>query len=261
MIDVLARVSAVLVALALVPVAAGAGAARPPVALTAVPAHVALFGSARTAIRVTNAGTKRVVVDVRRAGFALDLRGRPRIVGSRGARSAARWLTFRPGHLALGPQSSALLVVAAKLPRRAEPGDHDALVLLSTRPVSRARVAVRLRMGVVVVVRAPGKVVRRLELRGLRVTRRARVRVLQLGVTNRGDVTESLTRPRAMVSSARSGRRLATLVASSRDLRPRTRGIVEFRLRARARGPVSVRIVIPAEPGRGALRRTYRVRF
>ena len=124
------------VALALVPASAGAGAGPPPVALTATPARVVLAGSARTTVRVRNSGTKRVAVDVSRAGFALDLRGRPRIVWSGGARSAAGWLTLRPTHFTIGPRSSASLVVTSKLPHGAEPGDHDALALLATRPVA-----------------------------------------------------------------------------------------------------------------------------
>ena len=78
-------------ALALASVPADAGAARKPVALMAAPARVVLAGTTRAAVRVTNSGTRRVAVDVSRAGFALTLRGRPRIV-RRGARSAASWL-------------------------------------------------------------------------------------------------------------------------------------------------------------------------
>jgi hypothetical protein len=261
MIAAVVRGAALSVALALVPASSGAGAARPPVALVAAPARLVLEGSTHASVRVTNSGTKPVVIVVSRAGFALDLRGRPLIAGSGGARSAARWLTFRPARFALGPRASVSLVVTSKLPPRAEPGDHDALVLLSTQPLRKARVAVCLRMGVVVLVRAPGEVVRRLELRGLRVARRGRGRALELVVANRGNVTESLARARAVVSRTRSGRRVATLVARSRELRPRTSGILEFRFRGRPRGRMTARIVVPAEPGRSRLQRTYRIRL
>jgi hypothetical protein len=246
--------------LAPAPAAAGAGAQRP-VALTAAPAHVTLAGNAGATVRVTNSGTKRVVVDISRAGFALDLRGRPRIVRNGGGRSAARWLALRPAHFAIGPHASASLVVASKLPRRAEPGDHDALVVLSTRALGSARVAVRMRIGVVVVVRAPGRTVRRLELRRLRVARRGRARALDVVVANRGNVNETLTQARAVVSPGRRGGRGATVLANSRDFRPRTSGILEFPVRGLRRGLVIARIVIPAEPGRGVVRRTYRIRL
>lgn len=254
-----ALVHAAAVALALAP--ANTGAARAPVRLTAAPARVMLAGGSRASVRVSNFGTKRVLVDVSRAGFALDLRGRPEIVRNGGARSARAWLTFRPAHFVLGPQASAALVVSSTLPRHAEPGDHDALVLLTTHAVGAARVAVRLRMGVVVVIRAPGKVVRLVDLRGARVTGARRRRRLELVVANRGNVTESLRHPRAVLSFRRSGRWAATLASNSRDLRPQTSGLVEFRLPAKLHGVMTARIVVPGDAGRSALRRTYRLRL
>ena len=252
------RALVVAFSLALVPAAAGAGAAEP-VALRATPAHVSLVGSGRAVVRVTNSGTKRVAVDVAPAGFALDLRGRPRVVRG-GERSAAGWLTLSPRHLTLGPRATASVVVAAKLPRRAEPGDHDALVLLSSKRMHGARVAVRLRLGVVVVVRAPGSVVRRIELHRLRVAHHGGRRSLEVVVVNRGNVTESLRGARAVLARAHSGRQVATLSARSRQLRPRTRGILEFPLRARLRGAIVVRVAIPAERERGVAQRSYRIR-
>jgi hypothetical protein len=245
-------------ALALAP--AEAGAARKPVALMAAPARVVLAGTTRAVVRVTNPGTKRVVVDASRAGFALTLRGRPRIV-RRGARSAAPWLKLNPTRFALGARTSAFLLISATVPRNAEPGDHDALVLLTTHPSAGARVAVRVRLGVVVVVRAPGTVVRRLELRRLWVARRGGRRLLELRVANRGNVTETLARVHVTVSRARTRRRLATLGAARRDVRPHSQGILEFRLRPRLHGAVRVRAVIPAAPGRSGIRRTYALRL
>jgi hypothetical protein len=253
------RVAVCVFVLALAP--AGATTTRTPVALTAAPARVVLAGTSRTAVRLTNSGTKRLVVDVSRAGFALSLRGRPRILRARGARSAAAWLKLRPKRFALPARTSASLLVSARVPRNAEPGDHDALVLLTTRPPVGARVAVRVRLGVVVVVRAPGNVVRQLELEGLRVVRHGGRRVLELRVANHGNVTETLPRARVTLSRARTHRRLATLLSARRDVRPHTRGILELRLRRRLRGPVSARVVISAAPGRRAILRTYAIRL
>jgi hypothetical protein len=116
-------------------------------------------------------------------------------------------------------------------------------------------------MGVVVIVRAPGKVVRHLELRALHVTRRGRRRALELVVANRGNISESVRRARVVVSRARTGRRLVTLVSGSRELRPRTSGMLEFGIRRKAHGRMIVRAVVPAAPGRAQLRRTYRIRL
>jgi hypothetical protein len=260
MIAAAARIG--LVALTLVPASAGASVLRPPVALTASPPHVALAGSGRTTVRVTNAGTSQVVVDVTRAGFDLDLRGRPRIVGrDTVARSAADWLVFRPRSLVLKPGGSAAVAITSTLPSRAEPGDHDALLLFTTRRRVRDGVAVRMRMGVVVVVRAPGRVVRRLELRGLRMALRGRQRVLELDIANRGNVTESLSRARSTLSVFRDGRRIAKLHAESRELRPRTGGVLQFVYRRPARGTVTARVDIAPESSSRVLRRTYRLRL
>jgi hypothetical protein len=251
------RSSTILVALVLVPASAGASAGRPPVALTATPARVLLTGSARTRLRVTNSGAKPVAVDVSRAGFALDVRGRPRIVRSQGARSAAGWLTLRPAHFTIGPRSAASLALTAKVPPDAEPGDHDALALLRTRPIATGRVAVQLRLGVVVVVRAPGEIVRRLELRRLRVVRRGRVTALEVSVTNIGNVTEPLQGARAVLARTRGGPVVATATAPRRDLRPRTGGIVAFHFRRPLHGPMTAEVVIPADGSRGRSHRTY----
>lgn len=254
------RAALAVLVLALAPASAGASGTRKPVALTAAPAHVVLAGTARAAVRVTNLGTERVVVDVARAGFALSLRGRPRIVRGREARSASSWLRFQPTQLVLPARTSGTLLVSSRVPPNAAPGDHDALALLTSRPRARARVAVRVRLGVVVVVRAPGTLVRGLQLRGVRVRRRGRARMLELGVVNRGNVNESLAGVRSTISRAGTGRRLEAAVAARRELRPRTRGILEFRL-GRLHGAVLVRVLVPAAPGRDAIRRTYRLRL
>ena len=180
--------TAVLVAL-VAPALAGA-TAPPPVALVASPSHVALNGSARAPVTVTNSGTRPVVVDVVRAGFALDLRGRPRAVSRRSS-----WLGVGPRRLTLAPGGTATVTVSAHVPRHAQPGDHSELVLLTSRPPMQRGLPVRLRLGVVVVVRAPGKVVRRVSAIGLHVRRTGKARVLGLLLANRGTVTESVGGP------------------------------------------------------------------
>jgi hypothetical protein len=257
----LAGLATVLILLALASASAGASVARPPVALTASPARVDLAGSSRSIVRVRNAGTTRAVLDVRRAGFRLDLRGRPRIVGEHGGRrSAAPWLEFRPRTLAIAPGAAAAVSISSRVPPRAEPGDHDALLLFTTRRRVRDGLAVRVRMGVVVVVRAPGRVVHRFALGTLRSTGTRRGRVLELAVRNRGNVTEYLERGRARISLERGGRRLATLGAEARSLRPGTRGLLRFLLRrARIIGPVSARVDLRTNAGR--LERLYRLRL
>jgi hypothetical protein len=249
----------------LLPICAGARPARPAVSLVASPAHVALAGRARQTIRVTNSGSEAVVVDVGRAGFALDLRGRPRIRPRRpGPRFVASWLTVRPRRLALRPRGTASLTISSRLPPRAQPGDHSALVLLTTRPRLRGGLTVRMRLGIVVAVRAPGRIVHHLELLALRVRRAGRSHLLDLRFANRGNVTEALSLDCLGVSLHRGVRGLARLrpVGGRRDVLPRSRGIVEIRYRGPVRGWVRARV----EPfgrrpcGRG-LRGTFRIRL
>jgi hypothetical protein len=259
-------IAAVLVCcLLLVPAKAGTSTGRrpvprPPVALTASPAHVALRGSGRATVRVTDVGASAVVIDVTRAGFALDLRGRPEIVVRASSRAAANWLTLRPRRLALRPGQQGSLTVSSTLPPRAEPGDHDGLILLTSRPVRATGVSVRMRIGVVVVVRAPGTIVRRVEPRSLRLRRATRrMRLLELLLVNRGNVTELLGRRQVEVSLMSGGRIRATLRPEPRELRPHTRGVVQLAYRGSLRGGLIARVRVTA--GREAVQRVFRVKL
>ncbi|TML95082.1 MAG: hypothetical protein E6G03_09460 [Actinobacteria bacterium] len=255
------RLAVVPVLLLLAPATAGASGARAPVSLAASPARVTIAGSGRATIQVTNSGSRRVEVDVRRAAFALDLRGRPRIVPRhRIGGAAGSWLTVRPRRLALPPGTKASLTISSTIPRRARPGDHNALVVLASRPIRGARVAVRMRLGIVVVLRAPGRVSRRLELRRLGVRRVGATRVLELYVANRGNVTEMLQRERLIMILSRGRRILARLQPAARELLARTSGVVQARYTGRVRGRVTAVVELSYGPGGGRVRRTFHIR-
>jgi hypothetical protein len=239
------RVALALVGLLAVPAAGAAGTARPPVSLIASPAHLMLAGAASGMVRVTNSGAEPVVVDAARGGFALDVRGRPRVVAPR-----VPWLVVEPRRVTLAPGATAPVTVRAHLPRRAEPGDHTALVLLTSRPSARAGLAVRMRLGVVVVVRVPGRIVRRLEVVRIRVRRRR----LGLVVANMGNVTERIGGACPLVWLHRRGRIVARLRAPVRSILPHSRGLVELVYRGRARGRLRARIAPPSQPHCARLR-------
>ena len=125
-----ARRSLVLV---LVPASAGASA-DVPVALTARrPEKCSLEAAHTLHVRTRDPACRRGRVSCRDssrpAWTAPDRLERRR-------RSAAAWLTLQPTHFTIGPRSTASLVVTSKRPLKAEPGDHDALALLVTRPFS-----------------------------------------------------------------------------------------------------------------------------
>jgi hypothetical protein len=246
-----------LAAAALAAVAAsipGAAAGRG-VAISASPLRVTLRGASAAAITVRNPGKRALLVDVSRAGFARSLRGRPQV---RDARGAAGWLRLRPRRIRIAPRGKATLHVASRPPRRAEPGDHPALVLLTTRPLHVHRVRLRLRLGVIVVLHVRGRIVHRLDARRLTVRRAGARRMLELLLVNRGNVTERLGGPRLRLVLLRHGRILATLRPRRRELLPRSRGIAEFTYRGAVRGSVVARVEV--RPARSRPR-TFRIHF
>jgi hypothetical protein len=239
---------------ALAAAAVGLVAASPPgaaavrgIGLSASPLCLRLTGTSAAAVTVRNPGRRALLVDVSPAGFARSLRGRPRL---RPARGAAAWLRFRPRRLRLAPGGKAVLHVRAAPPRRAEPGDHPALVLLTTRPVGARRVRVRLRVGVIVDLRVPGRIVRKLDARRLTLRRRGRLRLLELLLVNRGNVTERLGRDGLRLVLSSNARPVATLRPRRGELLPRSSGLAEFAYHGPARGKVVARVELrPSIPG------------
>jgi hypothetical protein len=244
---------AAIAALALVAVGApnGTGRERPLASLSASPTRIALSGTSRASVTLTNYGATRAQVSVGRGSFTLDLRGRPAI-GRPGARSAQSWLTFRPPALSIAPGGRAELEVAARVPARAHPGDHHALLLLITRPSRVGGVGVRMRLGVRVAVRAPGKIVRRVAVRGLRVRRSGRARSLDVTLENLGDLIEAKVVD--VTLSARGG--VDRVHAETREVLPRTRAILTARYTGRLRGRVTARVEVD-----GVARRSFRLRL
>ena len=239
--------------------AASLFAARPPVALAASPVRVRLVGKSSRTVRLTNWGASEVVADVGAAGFALGLRGRPRIVRrASGSSLAGSWIAVRPRRLALAPGRTGTLTVSTRLPRGAEPGDHPALVLVATRPRERGGVAVRMRIGIVVVVRVPGTVVHRLAVGGLRVRRSSRMRMLELSITNRGNVTERIGPGRLRVALLQRGRVVGRPRPARRELLPRSRAIEQIPFRGRLTGPVTV--LVELAQGADMIRRRFHLR-
>ena len=143
---------------------------------------------------------------------------------------------FRPRRLTLRPAEATTLTVSAAPTPRVRAGDHPALVLLTTQPRGDG-LAVRMRIGIVVIVRVPGAVLHRLELRGLRVRHGHRADLLELSVANRGNFTERLTRERVRVSLRRHGRVITRLRAVPREVFPRSRATGCFATAAGYAGP------------------------
>jgi hypothetical protein len=236
----------------------GAGVPRsaPVVSLSASPARVALAGEAPATIALRNVGRSSVSLTASSDSVVLDLRGRPALVARAGRRSAATWLRVQPNRISLLPGAAARVTVRSAVPRGAEPGDHHAVVVFSTRALHAGRVGVRMRVGVRVVVRVPGPVVRRLAIRSLRVRRPGARRVIEVGLANFGNVTETLAPGRVVVSLLVRGRVAARVHTQRRELLPRSYGVATGKYVGALRGRIRARVET-----RGAGRRTFWIRL
>lgn len=221
------------------------------IALTVSPARIDLTAGGTQVVRVTNAGSAPAVLDVTRAGFALTLRGQPRIVKSKSV-----WLSFTPQRLIVGARSSATLTVKARS-LRLSPGDHPGLLLLTQHPVVRGGLLVRTRIGVVVSLRVPGRVVHRLLVNDVRIVGQ-NVRVT---LANRGNVTELFSPKQVTVTLWRGRRLLARFHPANRELLPGANGLLQFRYGEKVRGPVTAQVEILSAGGRKLLRRTFQARL
>jgi hypothetical protein len=248
--------------LALAASAAADAATRPPVAaLTASPARLALARTGHGQIRVANSGATALVVDVGRAGLALAANGRPRaLLGGAAARRAASFLAVRPARLVLAPGRAARVAVTATARSRHVAGDHPALVLLTARTTGAPAVALHLRIGVTVVVRAGGTMLHRLVLRGLHVRSSGRTAVVVASVANLGNRVERLPAGALEVSLAAHGRLLARLHSAPRELLPGSIAALTLPYRGGKRGPVTAAVAL-SESGHGGrvVRRRFRV--
>jgi hypothetical protein len=216
---------------------------RPRVALSVSPARLALAAPGSRRINLRNDGAEQVVVDVLRRNVVTS------------------WLQISPERLLLAPGRSAVLTLRAEAKRDAEPGDHHVLVLLTTRPQQDSRVALRLRLGVRVNVRMPGKIVRRLAFGGVRVHRARGLRSILVPVVNRGNVTVQL-RGHVAASLFRRGGRVARLRLAARPaLAPGARTLLALRYAGRVRGPVVAVVQIRVGPGARLVERRYRLRL
>lgn len=214
------------------------------VALAVSPARTVVRAPASRTVRLSNLSNEPLAVDV--AWTSLGRRIAP-----------SGWLYVGPRHLALPTGARALLTVRAG--PGASPGDHNLLVLVTGRPVQRSRIAVQLRVGVRVRVRAPGRLVHRLALSGLQAHRSKRKRALLVSITNRGNVTEQL-RGHLSVTLLARGRAFSRLrFVRAREVYPGTRAVVALPYSGSVRGTVTAVVRVHVGGHVRALERRYRL--
>jgi hypothetical protein len=216
--------------------------AAQPVALSVSPARAVLLAPASRTLQLGNLGTERMAVDV--AWKSLGPPAGPN-----------RWLSIGPRRLVIRGGARTVLTVHAG--PGASPGDHHVLVLVTGRPLAAPRVAVQLRVGVRLRIRAPGRLVHGLAVQGLRAHRFKGKRTLLVSVANRGNVTEQL-RGRLTVTLLGSNRVISRLrLARRRELYPGMRTVVALPYAGNAHGLLTAIVSIRGGPSG----RRYRLRL
>jgi P pilus assembly chaperone PapD len=209
-----------------------------PVALSVSPARIAVRAPASRTIRLRNSGLEDVIVEVTR-----------RAVGESGAFKS--WVHVVPARQSIRAGSTATFTLRVGRSATATPGDHAAVVFMTTHRAGAAGVSIRLRVGVRLLVRVPGRLVRRIEFGRLRVKGRRIV----VPVANRGNVVVSLA-PRVTATLLRRGRHVARLRARAPSLLlPGGRVSLVFPYARRFRG------VFSAELRVGGVVRRFRLRL
>lgn len=228
---------ALIPAAAALAVAAPAGAAGPALSISASPFSLSLQGASTSSIHVTNPGASAVVVQVTTGDLAVSQAGRVSVdPKKRPPLSARAWLTVSPARLSLAPGGSADVVVVTHPPGNAAPGDHYALVLLTTVPPRGAQVGVSTRLGVSVIDTVAGGRVSAPAIARPAAVGKGRSRFLRVRIANRGDLIWRLPKGEISIVVERGARAVARLKGPPRVLLPHSQGLLAFRYPARLRG-------------------------
>jgi hypothetical protein len=218
-----------------------------PVALSATPTIVTLLGTSTSQIHVVNPSHRAITVAVATGNYAIASNGRvqidPKVAPNRTAKA---WLSITPATLKLGPNGEGNVTVVSHPPKKAEPGDHHALVLLTARAAESGQVAIRTRIGVGVLVRMPGSIVRKLAIPSLRVKAAGKAKLLNLAVANLGNVNERLAPGKLTIQLSRAGKSLTVLRTRPVDLLPASRQTVSVPYRGKVHG--TLRAVVRVRP-------------
>jgi hypothetical protein len=209
-----------------------------PVAMSVSPARIAVTAPASRTITLRNTGPQDVIVEVAR-----------RAVGESAAFKS--WVHVAPSRHRVAAGGATRLTLRVSRSPTATPGDHAAVVLLTTARPQGEGIGVRLRLGVRLMVRVPGRLVRRVDIGRLRLRKRR----LIVWVANRGNVVVPVAE-QASATLRRHGHVVARLRPRAPALLlPRGRLALEFPCPRRLRGLFRLEVRVG-----GAVRR-FRVRL
>lgn len=226
-------------------------AAAAQISIAVSPARLVLEGADQKTLRLTNSGRSTARLDVGVGNYTISRNGHvqvdPRLEPGR---SAKDWLVVGPKTLVLPPGTVREVLVRSRPSRNARPGDHHALLLVAGLVDRKAKLRVKVRVGVQILVRVGGPLTRRLRVGAITVRRSART--LRLRVRNDGNVTERFTRREIVIELRRGRRVLARLQPQERSFLPGTSGYVLFRYSSRLHGRVTAVARLRSPPITGA---------
>lgn len=238
-------------------VGVGTGAEKKPpapgeIAMTVQPSEtIVVSGGETKTLTLTNTGAVTTKYFMAIGNFDVDADGAVRINPPlTPSRSASEWLKIDPPEVNLRVGQSAKIRVRATPARSAAPGDHGAIALFVTDVANQGQARFRGRIGVPMIVRVKGPLVRSVAIGRIAVSRSGRARVIKVRVINNGNVSERFTRQRISIQLVRGGRTVGRLSSRTRLFLPGTRGDILARYTGPLRGRVTVRVTLtPAPPG------------
>ena len=220
------------------------------ISVSVAPSHLVIPAGQTQDLTISNPGSDPVTFDLSTGNYVLSANGQVQIDPKQPpARSAKDWIRLSPSTVTIDGQQSATIHVATKRVSSAAPGDHQALVFITSRATSTpGSVGVQTRLGIGVVVRVPGTLIRRLRVNKPTVATRGGVRVLQVRITNAGNINERFEKGQVRVT-LRTGAAKTVLIAKPQNVLPGTYGIFSLPYRGKLTGTVKATATVrPGSP-------------
>lgn len=227
------------------------------ITVSVTPTNLVILAGQSGDLTLTNPDQAAATYDLRIGNYEIRPDGSVRIDPKEPpSRSARDWLKVSPTTVQLAAGASTTLHITSRRVSTAAPGDHHALVLISSRPeATPSGVAVRARVGIGVIVRVPGDIIRKVIAARPYVVTSAGSRSVRVKLTNRGNVNERFLTGQIRMQVLQGHRVIARLRARPQSILPGTSGVISLPYRGRVHGllrvVVSIRLARPAVAGPG----------
>lgn len=217
------------------------------VSVSVSPTSLVLVAGDAGQLTLTNPGDAPATYDLRTGNYDIRPDGTVVVDPPRPpSRSARDWLTVTPATVRVDAGRSVVLRVASRRVRAATPGDHHALVLITSRVARRGggQVGVRAQVGIGVIVRVPGGYHRRVAVSSPYAVATGRTRWVSVRISNLGNINERFNAGQIRLELLRGGRVVGRGVASQRSILPGEAGVIAIPYRGRLRGTLTARITV-----------------